>query len=161
FFFASRRRHTSFSRDWSSDVCSSDLDIFPALLGYEAPYRAASRVATMSIVPARRAARQLCGNRASDKKGEGLGPPPVGTVAERARAALGPDRFVAEDPHAPVRLLPIAVCDQLRRARPLVLLAADIPCLRRQTNRAGGAPAASVGLPGLKHRTSKRVVCAM
>src|SRR5690606_40663752 len=22
----SRRRHTSFSRDWSSDVCSSDLD---------------------------------------------------------------------------------------------------------------------------------------
>src|SRR5690606_39653598 len=25
FFFASRRRHTSFSRDWSSDVCSSDL----------------------------------------------------------------------------------------------------------------------------------------
>src|SRR5690606_39419521 len=23
--FASRRRHTSFSRDWSSDVCSSDL----------------------------------------------------------------------------------------------------------------------------------------
>src|SRR5690606_430287 len=24
----SRRRHTSFSRDWSSDVCSSDLDIF-------------------------------------------------------------------------------------------------------------------------------------
>src|SRR5690606_16855430 len=24
-FFASRRRHTSFSRDWSSDVCSSDL----------------------------------------------------------------------------------------------------------------------------------------
>src|SRR5690606_40583929 len=24
-FFTSRRRHTSFSRDWSSDVCSSDL----------------------------------------------------------------------------------------------------------------------------------------
>src|SRR5436309_4700122 len=26
FFFSSRRRHTRFSRDWSSDVCSSDLD---------------------------------------------------------------------------------------------------------------------------------------
>src|SRR5690606_41157477 len=26
FFFSSRRRHTSFSRDWSSDVYSSDLD---------------------------------------------------------------------------------------------------------------------------------------
>src|SRR5690606_41185774 len=26
FLFSSRRRHTIFSRDWSSDVCSSDLD---------------------------------------------------------------------------------------------------------------------------------------
>src|SRR5690606_40881758 len=25
FFFSSGRRHTRFSRDWSSDVCSSDL----------------------------------------------------------------------------------------------------------------------------------------
>src|SRR5699024_11992693 len=28
FFFASRRRHTRSKRDWSSDVCSSDLDYF-------------------------------------------------------------------------------------------------------------------------------------
>src|SRR5439155_3332006 len=28
FFFSSRRRHTSWPRDWSSDVCSSDLDTF-------------------------------------------------------------------------------------------------------------------------------------
>src|SRR5690606_41092017 len=28
FFFSSRRRHTRFSRDWSSDVCSSDLTGF-------------------------------------------------------------------------------------------------------------------------------------
>src|SRR5690606_30783841 len=27
FFFSSRRRHTRFSRDWSSDVCSSDLKV--------------------------------------------------------------------------------------------------------------------------------------
>src|SRR5690606_40805293 len=26
-FFSSRRRHTRFSRDWSSDVCSSDLKV--------------------------------------------------------------------------------------------------------------------------------------
>src|SRR5574337_1962894 len=26
FFFSSRRRHTRLSGDWSSDVCSSDLD---------------------------------------------------------------------------------------------------------------------------------------
>src|SRR3989449_3799189 len=29
FFFSSRRRHTRCSRDWSSDVCSSDLDERP------------------------------------------------------------------------------------------------------------------------------------
>src|SRR6266496_4198356 len=28
FFFSSRRRHTRSLRDWSSDVCSSDLEIF-------------------------------------------------------------------------------------------------------------------------------------
>src|SRR5690606_41054794 len=28
FFFASRRRHTRFSPDWSSDVCSSDVEFF-------------------------------------------------------------------------------------------------------------------------------------
>src|SRR5690606_40895655 len=28
FFFSSRRRHTRFSRDWSSDVCSSDLSMY-------------------------------------------------------------------------------------------------------------------------------------
>src|SRR5206468_9350741 len=27
FFFSSRRRHTRSDRDWSSDVCSSDLDL--------------------------------------------------------------------------------------------------------------------------------------
>src|SRR2546429_4782150 len=37
FFFSSRRRHTRCSRDWSSDVCSSDLGIenaFRAWLGF-------------------------------------------------------------------------------------------------------------------------------
>src|SRR2546430_9615557 len=34
FFFSSRRRHTRFDCDWSSDVCSSDL--FAALEGPEA-----------------------------------------------------------------------------------------------------------------------------
>src|SRR2546428_5062650 len=28
FFFSSRRRHTRSDRDWSSDVCSSDLGLF-------------------------------------------------------------------------------------------------------------------------------------
>src|SRR6266498_1391278 len=37
FFFSSRRRHTRCGRDWSSDVCSSDLEV---------------RVATTSLTPA-------------------------------------------------------------------------------------------------------------
>src|SRR5207253_5831505 len=37
FFFSSRRRHTRWPRDWSSDVCSSDLDLVVAgrALGYQ------------------------------------------------------------------------------------------------------------------------------
>src|SRR5699024_10400805 len=34
FFFSSRRRHTRSKRDWSSDVCSSDLEKLAADLPY-------------------------------------------------------------------------------------------------------------------------------
>src|SRR5690625_6543905 len=34
FFFSSRRRHTRWPRDWSSDVCSSDLRAFSAGLDF-------------------------------------------------------------------------------------------------------------------------------
>src|SRR5690606_40281633 len=58
FFFSSRRRHTRFSRDWSSDVCSSDLprntgDSFHVKRG-----ASRIRVAEMkwaAVVPSRRA----------------------------------------------------------------------------------------------------------
>src|SRR5215510_13212723 len=33
FFFSSRRRHTRWPRDWSSDVCSSDLLLFTRGVG--------------------------------------------------------------------------------------------------------------------------------
>src|SRR5256886_9441602 len=33
FFFSSRRRHTRFDCDWSSDVCSSDLPLRERLVG--------------------------------------------------------------------------------------------------------------------------------
>src|SRR3712207_235520 len=36
FFFSSRRRHTRYWRDWSSDVCSSDLAAFGARPLFEA-----------------------------------------------------------------------------------------------------------------------------
>src|SRR2546430_7676011 len=35
FFFSSRRRHTRFDCDWSSDVCSSDLLIYRALVDHQ------------------------------------------------------------------------------------------------------------------------------
>src|SRR5699024_11911468 len=37
FFFSSRRRHTRSKRDWSSDVCSSDLDCFSDIRGISSP----------------------------------------------------------------------------------------------------------------------------
>src|SRR2546430_4190782 len=42
FFFSSRRRHTRFDCDWSSDVCSSDLAsyIYPLSMGSVRPIRA-------------------------------------------------------------------------------------------------------------------------
>src|SRR5699024_11588270 len=42
FFFSSRRRHTRSKRDWSSDVCSSDL-VLPARDDTEAEARAELR----------------------------------------------------------------------------------------------------------------------
>src|SRR3712207_7316820 len=36
FFFSSRRRHTRYWRDWSSDVCSSDLSVPPRAGGSSA-----------------------------------------------------------------------------------------------------------------------------
>src|SRR2546430_7579343 len=32
FFFSSRRRHTRFDCDWSSDVCSSDLNVVSGIV---------------------------------------------------------------------------------------------------------------------------------
>src|SRR3712207_8936497 len=39
FFFSSRRRHTRYWRDWSSDVCSSDLppQVYAVLVEYLEP----------------------------------------------------------------------------------------------------------------------------
>src|SRR2546426_6809808 len=37
FFFSSRRRHTRLQGDWSSDVCSSDLERTEAILPRFAP----------------------------------------------------------------------------------------------------------------------------
>src|SRR5699024_11577325 len=65
FFFSSRRRHTRSKRDWSSDVCSSDLPCS------RSPPRVRGKVSDMEriagirgITPARAGKRQAsCGQR--------------------------------------------------------------------------------------------------
>src|SRR5690606_39861704 len=56
FFFSSRRRHTRFSRDWSSDVCSSDLDevqdvLHPAAYGSDRVYDFRLADSTTIVLP--------------------------------------------------------------------------------------------------------------
>src|SRR5690625_7958518 len=54
FFFSSRRRHTRWPRDWSSDVCSSDLTckgarLRPEVLAVTVGGRSIAEVTDMSI----------------------------------------------------------------------------------------------------------------
>src|SRR5690606_39928968 len=64
FFFSSRRRHTSFSRDWSSDVCSSDLPRAGAAVrcpwqrGYSRPASKADGERAGVVAPAVEVAQQ-------------------------------------------------------------------------------------------------------
>src|SRR5205809_7280144 len=49
FFFSSRRRHTRCSRDWSSDVCSSDLCPGASSFGKYRPAQGADLVRTAHV----------------------------------------------------------------------------------------------------------------
>src|SRR6266508_5922367 len=56
FFFSSRRRHTRWPRDWSSDVCSSDLDAGDTLIrlsgtGEKLLHRAAANLGVDELDP--------------------------------------------------------------------------------------------------------------
>src|SRR5216683_4159761 len=50
FFFSSRRRHTISDRDWSSDVCSSDLGVYPPGSTFK-PVVAAAALAAGVLTP--------------------------------------------------------------------------------------------------------------
>ncbi len=81
------------------------------------------------IVPGRRAARQLSKTPATAHKKRRGGSPRL-TGQSQERGGLGADRLVTEDPHAAVWLLPVAMGNQPRGARHLVLLATDVGRLR-------------------------------
>src|SRR5256886_10440383 len=50
FFFSSRRRHTRFDCDWSSDVCSSDLEGKDRRSAETSPLRARRRLVTPEVL---------------------------------------------------------------------------------------------------------------
>src|SRR5207249_6946828 len=49
FFFSSRRRHTRSKRDWSSDVCSSDLLLAPVMALPRRPLSSSESTASCSM----------------------------------------------------------------------------------------------------------------
>src|SRR2546430_5185396 len=48
-FFSSRRRHTRFDCDWSSDVCSSDLDTWQVVDGWAADIAVGGTGANLAV----------------------------------------------------------------------------------------------------------------
>src|SRR3712207_2121253 len=104
FFFSSRRRHTRYWRDWSSDVCSSDL-----LGGL-----------TSGVVLVHRLAHQLGGGLEVDvlPVGEGIEHVLVlGEVGGYAQLLLGKvtldDGATVRSPHAPTKRVRLLLVDAL------------------------------------------------
>src|SRR5438876_7146560 len=78
FFFSSRRPHTIWTGDWSSDVCSSDLDVF---------YDEFDRRRSGGADRTRRRTR-LCGRAPASAKGARARPDlPSDRAAARGRSA--------------------------------------------------------------------------
>src|SRR5690606_40927905 len=85
FFFSSRRRHTRFSRDWSSDVCSSDLKGHRSLLALtcrRGPDRARPPPTTRPAAVPASTAHSTPGRRSTAYL---LGPPQIGRASCRER----------------------------------------------------------------------------
>src|SRR5699024_11753010 len=90
FFFSSRRRHTRSKRDWSSDVCSSDLSVVDGYQGH--------------MIGAGPIQQQLRGNRGRNGRtccGEKTWSRPVGNRFDSARPFLGQGWLLWADIDAP------------------------------------------------------------
>src|SRR5215510_15139646 len=102
FFFSSRRRHTSWPRDWSSDVCSSDLSGLGHALLRQGELTPARRVLEEGV-----ALQRQIGERwvlASSLDALGQLATEVGHFAE-ARAALRESLLLREDMGDSVNML--------------------------------------------------------
>src|SRR5690606_39880428 len=97
---SSRRRHTIFSRDWSSDVCSSDLWEYYR----EALASRAASVATFDVPDEIRTERQVWQRRAGLLEWLSAAPRPLGLLAwsdDLARLARSEERRVGKEGTAP------------------------------------------------------------
>src|SRR5882757_3673730 len=112
FFFSSRRRHTRYWRDWSSDVCSSDLDwradkpglvriIRPEDLPRPGATPSAANVSRVVPRPATAVPRVPAGFKV-ELLAEGLNGP------REMRVAPNGDIFVAETRAGRIRILRLA-----------------------------------------------------
>src|SRR2546430_325123 len=72
FFFSSRRRHTRFDCDWSSDVCSSDLNSLRELPDVQPPGTLRVEITTPEVTRALRFARQIPGVRSATIFGQSI-----------------------------------------------------------------------------------------
>src|SRR3989442_8639245 len=94
FFFSSRRRHTRCGRDWSSDVCSSDLRLQPgALARARAGRLRRAGDAAVGVPDRERAGDGGAGGQRATARGRGGrgggGPGGVGAGAAAARVLGG------------------------------------------------------------------------
>src|SRR5215203_5384181 len=91
FFFSSRRRHTRYWRDWSSDVCSSDLggELEPIVCLVSGANRV--DLERLAAVVGRRDVRRATAREADELTGYTIGGiPPFGHVG-RTRVIMDPD----------------------------------------------------------------------
>src|SRR5690606_39710543 len=88
FFFSSRRRHTRFSRDWSSDVCSSDLIVTP---------NKKANSASMEYTESLRAARRQGGSHYLYEGTVGAGLPVIQTVRDLRETGRSEERRVGKE----------------------------------------------------------------
>src|SRR3712207_666659 len=110
FFFSSRRRHTRYWRDWSSDVCSSDLSHqwCSACVFSKRSWRSAvSRRSSARVLTSMDRARFLLPLAAGEPRGDLLEQPAVPVrVLERVEREVGaPLRVTTADARVLTRLV--------------------------------------------------------
>src|SRR5437763_13917749 len=83
FFFSSRRRHTRYIGDWSSDVCSSDLPVSSPTARSGTPRRPRSSSSKATPPAARRRAAAIADSRRSEER----------RVGKECRSGWGQERW--------------------------------------------------------------------